>query len=178
MRSMSSLLAAVASAALLALSSSASFAQEENESSFNQRVDSIVQHVFDSIDNEYQTRIFSQEPAVEESTDNSATDVRKDKTAEEWTDHSTHYSYSYHSSSSAYTERFNKNTTLFYPWENTNDNLLFRYNRVEGLFLGLNDPKTYSWDAHRIKFFGSGGYGFASHRWRYSGAMAEQFGTG
>ncbi|HLF19714.1 MAG TPA: polymer-forming cytoskeletal protein, partial [Bacteroidota bacterium] len=49
------------------------------------------------------------------------------------------------------------------------ENFIFRYNRVEGLFLGLGTEKKYYWDG-RKKFnsYGSVGWGFKSHAWRYN----------
>jgi len=47
------------------------------------------------------------------------------------------------------------------------DPLLFRYNRVEGIFLGLGSPKEYFWDGGReFSAYGSFGYGFKTHRWQ------------
>lgn len=44
-----------------------------------------------------------------------------------------------------------------------------RYNRVEGFYIGISQPKRLYWHSKpRIVGTGSLGYGFASHRWRYS----------
>ena len=51
-----------------------------------------------------------------------------------------------------------------------------RYNRVEGLFLGLGTAKKYYWDGeHDFSAFGSLGYGFISHRWRGNIGITRQF---
>jgi hypothetical protein len=69
--------------------------------------------------------------------------------------------------------------TLQTPWipETANlDNFVFRYNRVEGLFLGLGSEKRYYWDGIRnYNVYGSLGYGFKAHRWRYHLGITRQF---
>jgi hypothetical protein len=43
---------------------------------------------------------------------------------------------------------------------------VFRYNRVEGLFLGVGSEKRYYWDDGRaLAAYGSAGYAFKVHRW-------------
>jgi len=70
------------------------------------------------------------------------------------------------------------------PWisENANlDNFLFRYNRVEGLFVGLGTEKKFNWDGYRkFNAYGSAGWGIRSHTWRGNLGLARQFplGTG
>ena len=70
-------------------------------------------------------------------------------------------------------------TRLNANWVNemTNlDNFIFRYNRVEGLFLGAGSEKRYYWDDQRsYSLYGSVGYGFKSHRWRGNLALSRQF---
>jgi hypothetical protein len=47
------------------------------------------------------------------------------------------------------------------------DNFMFRYNRVEGIFLGVGTEKKYYWDGERPwNAYGSVGWGFKSHIWR------------
>jgi len=56
------------------------------------------------------------------------------------------------------------------------DNAILRYNRVEGLFLGLGSEKRYYWDgSQKYNAYGSFGYGFKSHRWRYNLGLTRQF---
>ena len=59
-------------------------------------------------------------------------------------------------------------------WEDRQDAILWRYNRVEGLFLGLNIPPGYSYrhDVLNFDVHGFLGYGFSSKQWRYR-ASAE-----
>lgn len=58
------------------------------------------------------------------------------------------------------------------------DNFLFRYNRVEGLFFGFGNTKEYYWDGSRVlSGYGSFGYGFASHKWRMQLGLDRQFAT-
>jgi hypothetical protein len=65
------------------------------------------------------------------------------------------------------------------PWisENANlDNFVFRYNRVEGLFLGLGTEKRYNWSgAKNLNAYGSVGWGIRSHTWRGNLGIARQF---
>jgi len=77
-------------------------------------------------------------------------------------------------------KRFTQPSTRFDPpWLNESaalENLIFRYNRVEGLFLGLGSEKRYYWDG-RKKFnsYGSVGFGFRSRAWRYNLGLVRQF---
>lgn len=70
-------------------------------------------------------------------------------------------------------------TKLNAGWANetTNlDNFIFRYNRVEGLFLGLGSNKRYYWDDQRsYSLFGSIGYGLRSQRGRGNLGLSRQF---
>jgi cytoskeletal protein CcmA (bactofilin family) len=52
------------------------------------------------------------------------------------------------------------------------DPLILRYNRVDGLFLGVGKSEIQPWETRNNHgFYGSLGYGFALHRWRYSMGM-------
>ncbi|HTY36232.1 MAG TPA: hypothetical protein VMH23_03925 [Bacteroidota bacterium] len=77
-------------------------------------------------------------------------------------------------------KNFRKSSTrLNANWvsETTNlDNFIFRYNRVEGLFLGAGSEKRYYWDDQReYSVYGSIGYGFKSHNWRGNLGLSRQF---
>ena len=77
-------------------------------------------------------------------------------------------------------DRFTRSSHTFRaPWisENANlDNFVFRYNRVEGLFLGLGSEKKYNWDGRRdFSSYGSIGWGIRSHTWRGNLGIARQF---
>lgn len=69
--------------------------------------------------------------------------------------------------------------TFDVPWadEQMNlDNFIFRYNRVEGVFLGLGSEKKYNWDGERNwNMYGSAGWGFKSHTWRGNLGLVRQF---
>jgi len=69
--------------------------------------------------------------------------------------------------------------TFDVPWSNEKnylDNFIFRYNRVEGMFLGLGSEKKYYWDGERSwNMYGFAGWGFKSHTWRGSLGLARQF---
>lgn len=59
------------------------------------------------------------------------------------------------------------------------DNFIYRFNRVEGHFFGLGSEKKYYWDGSRgYTAYGSLGWGFKSHRWRYNLGVARQFSLG
>jgi hypothetical protein len=59
------------------------------------------------------------------------------------------------------------------------DNVDVRYNRVEGVYLGLASDKKFYWDGHRIiSGYGSLGYGFLTHRWRGQLGLDRQFAFG
>ena len=87
------------------------------------------------------------------------------------------------SSSSSYREskrdfsRSSRRLNAGWAREYTNlDNFIFRYNRVEGLFLGLGSEKRYYWDGYRdYNAYGSIGYGFKSHGWRGNLGLTRQF---
>lgn len=60
--------------------------------------------------------------------------------------------------------------------ESIDDDVVFRYNRVEGLFFGFGSEKRYFWDGSRkITGYGSFGYGFVSHKWRLQLGLDRQF---
>ncbi len=65
----------------------------------------------------------------------------------------------------------------FWTTENiVDDNFLFRYNRVEGLFIGFGSEKKFYWDGSKaVSGFGSFGYGFTSHKWRLQLGLDRQF---
>jgi hypothetical protein len=52
------------------------------------------------------------------------------------------------------------------PGTDITNNGEVRYNRVEGLYLGMNVPKKYYWSGKKTySIYGFGGYGFANHSW-------------
>ncbi|NOX87978.1 MAG: BamA/TamA family outer membrane protein [Calditrichaeota bacterium] len=53
--------------------------------------------------------------------------------------------------------------------------LLFRYNRVQGVFLGISFPKNISGKYNYLSFHGFVGYGFADKRTRYEAALDHWF---
>ena len=53
--------------------------------------------------------------------------------------------------------------------------LLFRYNRVQGLFLGVLLPKSQEDSRHRLSLHGFLGYGFADKKLRYRAAIDHGF---
>lgn len=80
-------------------------------------------------------------------------------------------------------ERFRtRSTTLNANWVNeltTMDDFIFRYNRAEGLFLGLGSEKRYYFEGYRdYSGYGSVGYGFKSHKWRFNLGLTRQIVVG
>lgn len=69
--------------------------------------------------------------------------------------------------------------TFDVPWlsESSNlDNFVFRYNKIEGIFVGMGSEKKYYWDGERhYTAYGSIGWGFKSHTWRYNIGLDRQF---
>ena len=55
---------------------------------------------------------------------------------------------------------------------------LIRYNRVEGLYMGLNSDKKYYWNGRKNgSYYGFLGYGFGNHRWNGSIGYDRWFGN-
>jgi hypothetical protein len=70
-----------------------------------------------------------------------------------------------------------RNFDVLWRSEQTNwDNFIFRYNRVESVFLGLGTEKKFYWDGEkRWNAYGSIGWGFKSHTWRSNLGLVRQF---
>ncbi len=90
------------------------------------------------------------------------------------------YSSKGKSSSRPSRSKFSRTVRTFdVPWSDEQmnlDNFIFRYNRVEGLFLGLGSEKKYYWDGERNwSMDGSIGWGFKSHTWRGNLGLDRQF---
>jgi hypothetical protein len=71
----------------------------------------------------------------------------------------------------------NRTFDVLWRSEQTNwDNFIFRYNRVEGIFLGLGTEKKYYWDGEKVwNAYGSIGWGLKSHTWRSNLGLVRQF---
>jgi hypothetical protein len=67
---------------------------------------------------------------------------------------------------------------LWLDEQTLSDNFIFRYNRVEGFFLGAGSEKKFYWDGSKpISAHGSVGYGFRIHRWRANLGIDRQLAT-
>ena len=155
-------------------------AQEpERPRDFGAHVDSIVQSIFQSIDERLGTYIFLDEPNAVAAESDSLEETDEGLVAYHGK-HSRYWRSRRESSLYAFAPHrgIMRNPSVNYPWELPEDEFIFRYNRVEGLFFGLNSPQRYFWQGHHVTLFGTGGYGFSAHRWRYSGGVAQQFGAG
>ncbi len=145
---------------------------QETDGGFDSMIDSVVQDAFSRFDEKYNTYIFTEEPSALSESDEDY-DWSYDNNRWRRLDRNGSRLYS-----GSVGSRLNLTSSQALPWEFMNENLLFRYNRVEALFLGIGFPNRYSWDHRSISLFGSGGWGTSSHRWRYNGGVAQQFGMG
>ena len=160
---------------LLALFPAMGIAQEDNDGNwFDAMIDSLVQSSFAQFDEKYNTYIFQDKPdnLGESQYNNDSIDMNRGRFAQRRRS-DTHSLYA-----TPYDSRLSRSSLLPYPWTGYDEHLLLRYNRVEALFLGLNFPTRYHWGGRAISLFGSAGYGFANHRWRYGGGLSQQFSTG
>jgi outer membrane protein assembly factor BamA len=150
---------------------------QEKKSNFQLQIDSMVEGAFQRFDEKLGTYIFRDEPSendeIAEKSDSDETSFSNDD--ENYKPKKRNFQRGLFSVSPEH--GIVRNTFPLMPWEIMDENLLFRYNRVEGLFLGLNYPQKYYWDNHHISLFASGGYGFQAHRWRGGIGIAQQFGT-
>lgn len=76
------------------------------------------------------------------------------------------------------TKRKNRDFKWAYDEEDDTGPGKIRFNRVEGLFLGLQLPSVSQWlktDQH-FAIFGHGGYGFKNKEWRYQIGLQRWFG--
>jgi hypothetical protein len=73
--------------------------------------------------------------------------------------------------------RLSRTFDVLWRSEQTNwDNFIFRYNRVESVFLGLGTEKKFYWDGEKVwNAYGSIGWGFKSHTWRSNLGLVRQF---
>ena len=149
-------------------------AQEKCEKSkFRVEVDSMVDDILNRFDEKMGTYIFRDETTEIEGTDEfeSSEMDKKSDDRESFKRYRTSTSYAVKPEKSIV-----RNTFPTFPWETIDERILFRYNRVEGLFLGLNYPQKYYWNDDKFSLFASGGYGFKSHRWRGGIGASQQFG--
>lgn len=77
------------------------------------------------------------------------------------------------------TERKTIQSKWGYPMpEDDTGPIKFRFNRVEGMFLGLQLPSVSQWlrNEQHFAIFGHGGYGFKNKEWRYQIGLQRWFG--
>jgi hypothetical protein len=168
-----SLTIVITTAALICFSTQKAVAQDDNSTDLDRNTDSLLNTIYRHLDEELGTSIF---------TNDSLFDVDANDSTDEDSpvSRSSHQDFIFPSTTNPYqlTEVLRNNTIAYNPWEHITNPLLVRYNRVEGLFLGLTDPAQYYWKDRHITMFGSLGYGFAEHEWRCNGGASEQFGFG
>ncbi len=73
-----------------------------------------------------------------------------------------------------YTRRYNRNYSSVRVGQSS-QTLLFRYNRVQGLFLGIHFPKPVNSPKHKMALYGFLGYGLSDKRLRYEAALDHGF---
>lgn len=141
------------------------FSQDSSDSEkkkFKTRIENIVKEVFKQVEEELGADIYDE-----------------DDSTKNITDHSYEFKQNKKAKYSPYAYLIGKkiprnNSAVLFP-ENFEENFLFRYNRVEGLFLGLQSPHKYFWDEDRkVTLFGSIGYGFGVHRWEFDLGISHQ----
>ena len=71
-----------------------------------------------------------------------------------------------------YNYQYQYSTLPMWPLE---DQILARYNRVQGLFLGLEFPKSIANKYSIVSIHGFGGYGFEEKAWRYQVGIDRYF---
>ncbi len=68
-----------------------------------------------------------------------------------------------------FNKKYSSSFPLPFPITTPFGQTFMRYNRVEGLYLGIGKGKKLYWNSKpKIVGTGSAGYGFSNHRWRYS----------
>jgi hypothetical protein len=155
-----------------------SIAQDKEESSkFKKDVDSIIEEAFHRFDEKLGTYIFRDEPGNIDELEEETTRDESLTSDSENIQKPLKRSFPRGIYSVPPEHGIVRNISPAMPWEIMDENILFRYNRVEGLFLGLNYPQKYYWNDHHVSLFASGGYGFQSHKWRGGIGAAQQFGT-
>lgn len=158
---------------ILLLSTPSSGQDKEESSKFKKELDSIIEDAFERFDEKLGTYIFRDEPGEFDAPDDGGESLSVNHEIRRPSGRS--FPRGVYSVPPEH--GIVRNISPSMPWETIDENLLFRYNRVEGLFLGLNYPQKYYWNAHRMSLFASGGYGFKSHRWRGGLGTSQQFGT-
>ncbi len=166
-----------------------SIGQEDSSSQtekdkIRERVDKIVKDAFRQVERELGTTIYDEDLEEPEEADTLFDDEFEDEEEYCDSDKSQEKSYRYERRGM---ERFSlyafpldrgipRNYSSKFLFENIDDHFLFRYNRVEGLFLGFQSPHKFYWDEERkFTLFGSLGYGFGEHRWRGNIGASQQF---
>lgn len=166
---------------LFTFSISEGFAQdstsEKRKRNIKNRVDNIVKDVFAQVERELGTKIFDDDAADDENCNADSNKFEgcysEDETSE--------YQFPQAERNSLFAfpldRRIPRNNSTKLLYENFSDKFLFRYNRVEGLFLGMQAPHKFFWDRERkFVLFGSIGYGFGVHKWEYQAGASQQFG--
>jgi outer membrane protein assembly factor BamA len=84
------------------------------------------------------------------------------------------YNYEYESNYESwhYSYQYQYSTLPMWPLD---DQILLRYNRVQGLFLGLEFPKSIANKYNIVSIHGFGGYGFEEKAWRYQIGIDRYF---
>lgn len=150
---------------------------EKKKRNIKNRVDNIVKDVFAQVERELGTKIYDDDSADDE--DCNADSNKFEGCSSE--DETFGYQFPQAERNNLYAFPLDRgiprNNSAKINLENINDKFLIRYNRVEGLFLGMQAPHKFFWDRERkFVLFGSIGYGFGVHKWEYQAGASQQFG--
>ena len=88
-------------------------------------------------------------------------DYYKYRDDDSYRDRDRDYDYDY----KHYTYHFTFEAPSYYS---STEPVIFKYNRVQGLFLGMTIPKKYMGTYNALNIHGFGGYGFREKQWNYS----------
>lgn len=135
-----------------------------NDKNFKAKIEDVVEKVFRQVEEELGIKIYDEDELTESNTNVNDQYLTKRSRYEDYSP----YAFL------VYKRIPRNNSTVFVP-ENYHDRFLFRYNRVEGLFLGFQSPHKYFWDSERkVTLFGSIGYAFSAHRWEFDIGISHQ----
>ncbi len=158
-----------------------SFAQdstsETKKRNIRNRVDNIVKDVFAQVERELGVKIYDDESMGEEDYETDRNDYESCAGEKETAEFNFPQAERFSLYAFPIDRGIPRNNSTKITTDNLYDKFLFRYNRVEGLFLGIQSPHKFFWDRERkFALFGSIGYGFGVHKWEYQSGASQQFG--
>lgn len=166
---------------LFTFSINESFAQnsssETKKRNIKDRVDNIVKDVFAQVERELGTKIFDDDSEADKKYNTDSIEFEDYRSGNETFEYEFPQTERYSLYAFPTDRGIPRNNSAKINLANLDDKFLFRYNRVEGLFLGIQSPQKFFWDRERkFVLFGSIGYGFGVHKWEYQAGASQQFG--